>query len=602
MRSIRRVLLVWLLGIVLIGVVLAGVLIYRQAQAEANALFDYQLQQTAAALPSEPFSSVLGTRSGEGEGVVIQIWSNEGVELYRSRPRAPLAPRAELGFSTERTPQGDWRVYSAIVGDNVVQLAQPMVIRNLLAAETAWRTVWPLLILLPVLGIGVWLIVGRGLRPLSRLARSLEARRPGAVDPLPDGRLPTEIRPVIHALNGLLSRLNGALDTQKAFVADAAHELRTPLAALRIQTQLLERARDDAGRAEALVDLKTGVDRATRLVEQLLSLARAEAPGSGSAADSRVDPERHAGMGGEPRMPASGDRGAMSGSGMARETDSGADQRVARAGDAVANHAAPLAPGSVGNQVSSQASHHATGLAAGLTTAPESASVMSLSQGSPGSPGSRSPVDLRRVVESCVALHAPLAIDKGVDLGIEDAQAVRLQGDADALRVMIGNLLDNAVKYTPPGGRVDVSFGWLDEGERVLTTYAGPAASGRDDARWAYLDIIDTGPGIAPVERERVFDRFYRSPDAIDATGAGGAQGSGLGLAIVKRIADAHQARVLLSSRSELLAPAPAKATAEAAAVLPRGDQPEVRDALEPLGAAAGLRVRVLFPLAHTLL
>jgi len=174
MLSIRRVLLFWLLGIVLFGVVLAGVLIYRQAQSEANALFDYQLQQTAAALPSEPFSSVLGNTGTNAEGVVIQIWSRDGAQLYYSRPRAPLAPRAELGFSTEHTPAGDWRVYSAIVGDNVVQLAQPMAIRNVLAAETAWRTVWPLLILLPVLGIGVWLIVGRGLRPLSRLARVLD--------------------------------------------------------------------------------------------------------------------------------------------------------------------------------------------------------------------------------------------------------------------------------------------------------------------------------------------------------------------------------------------------------------------------------------------
>ncbi|MCY0387513.1 ATP-binding protein [Robbsia sp. Bb-Pol-6] len=431
MRSIRRVLLVWLLAIVLIGVVLAGILIYRQARAEANALFDYQLRQTAAALPSEPFSSVLGGHTSDGEGVVIQIWSRDGAQLYYSHPGAPLAPRAELGFSTERTPAGDWRVYSAIVGDNVVQLAQPMAIRDLLAAETAWRTIWPLLVLLPVLGLGVWLIVGRGLRPLSRLAHALEARRPEAVDPLPDRRLSSEIRPVVHALNGLLQRLSGALDTQKAFVADAAHELRTPLAALRIQAQLLERAADPVARAEALADLHHGVARATRLVEQLLSLARAEAA-----------------------------------------NDAGASSQ-ARA-------------------------------------------------------GSGRSLDLLPLIEACVLAMTPLALEKGIDLGIEGAVATAIAGDADAdaLRVLLGNVLDNAVKYTPRGGRVDV-------------------AAGQRDAQ-AFIEVVDTGPGIAPAERERVFDRFYRSPgEGVD--GRAPEQGSGLGLAIVRRIAERHGAHIVLA-------------------------------------------------------
>lgn len=531
MLSIRRVLLFWLLGIVLFGVVLAGVLIYRQAQSEANALFDYQLQQTAAALPSEPFSSVLGNTGTNAEGVVIQIWSRDGAQLYYSRPRAPLAPRAELGFSTEHTPAGDWRVYSAIVGDNVVQLAQPMAIRNVLAAETAWRTVWPLLILLPVLGIGVWLIVGRGLRPLSRLARVLELRRPEAVDPLPDRKLPPEIRPVIHALNGLLQRLNVAFDTQKAFVADAAHELRTPLAALRIQTQLLERAGDDAARGEALADLKNGVERATRLVEQLLSMARAESVGIAST--TAID--------------ASGSRSAN---------------------DSIGHNGSERAAMDGVSQVG----------AIGGSDGPYPHGVPSLA-----TPAANEGVDLQRLVESCVALHASLAIDKGVDLGIEHAGPARIDGDAESLRVMIGNLLDNAVKYTPPGGRVDVSVG--QRASSMASASSGSSASSA--AMQAYVDIIDTGPGIAPSERQRVFDRFYRSPQAMGVQTRQGAtttpaapsnastnvskdastnasteatapefavpiaQGSGLGLAIVKRIADRHHAQILLADRPD---------------------------------------------------
>ncbi|WP_347556180.1 ATP-binding protein [Robbsia sp. KACC 23696] len=462
MRSIRRVLLFWLLGIVMLGIVLAGVLIYRQAQAEANALFDYQLQQTAAALPSEPFSSVLGNNAASSDGVVIQIWSRDGAQLYYSHPRSPLAPRAELGFSTEHTPSGDWRVYSAIVGDNVVQLAQPMAVRSLLAAETAWRTVWPLVVLLPVMGIAVWLSVGRGLRPLSRLARALEARKPEAVDPLPERNVSPEIRPVVQALNGLLQRLSVAFDTQKAFVADAAHELRTPLAALRIQTQLLERASDDVARREALTDLKHGVERATRLVEQLLLLARSD------------------------MAPSVGDAGARN---VGARTDS----------------AAALPPGGSGGSP-------VTGVIVGEA-----------------GKGSGNP-DLRVMVESCVALLAPLAIDKGVDLGMGSAESVRIDGDADDWQVLIGNLLDNAVKYTPGGGRVDVSLGPCDGG--------------------AWLEIADTGPGISDADKTRVFDRFYRSPDATHADNPVNPRGSGLGLAIVKRIADRYAAEITLADRA----------------------------------------------------
>ncbi|HWC44498.1 MAG TPA: two-component sensor histidine kinase, partial [Casimicrobiaceae bacterium] len=113
MRSIRHQLLVWLLAIVVAGVGAAGWLIYRQALAEANELFDYQLQEIAAALPSEPFSQIFGAHKEADEGIVIQIWSRTGALMYYSHPRAPLAPRAELGFSTERTERGDWRVYGA---------------------------------------------------------------------------------------------------------------------------------------------------------------------------------------------------------------------------------------------------------------------------------------------------------------------------------------------------------------------------------------------------------------------------------------------------------------------------------------------------------
>ena len=423
MNSIRRRLLWWLLMTVLVGLAAAGWLIHTRALAEANEIFDFQLQQTASALPSESFSSVFGSNGDTDEGVVIQIWSRTGVLLYYSRPNAQLAPNAALGFSTQHTPHGDWRVYGAMVGDNVVQLAQPMSVRDQLAAQMAWRTILPLLIVLPLLALIVWLVVGRGLLPLQRFARALDARKPEALEPLPEMQLPDEIRPLSTALNGLLGRLGQALDAQKAFVADAAHELRTPLAALRIQLQLLERAREPVDRDEALTDLKMGVDRATRLVEQLLALARSE-PGSDSGA-------------------------------VPRET-----------------------------------------------------------------------IDLTAVLFESVAAHAPIAQGKRVDLGVGDHVQVDVPGDAASLRVMLNNVLDNAVKYTPEGGRIDVCVRRVDDGP----------------VPFARVVVVDSGPGIPEAERERVFDRFYRGAPTAGIH----PPGSGLGLAIVRRIAQRHGAQVML--------------------------------------------------------
>jgi two-component system, OmpR family, sensor kinase len=442
MHSIRRRLLFALLATVLAGVALAGWLIYRQAQAEVNELFDYQLQQTAAALPSEPFSSVLGANQDEdGGSVVIQIWSRNGTQLYYSHPRAPLAPHAELGFSTERTARGDWRVYGAVVGDNVVQVAQPMSVRNELAALTAWRTIWPLVVLLPVLGVLVWLIVGRGLWPLRRVTLAVDARHHDALEAMPDSGLPVEVQPLVHALNRLLRRLADALETQKAFVADAAHELRTPLAALNLQLQLLERAATEQERHEALADLKHGVVRATRMVEQLLVLARAEPAARTVSPD---DPAR-------------------------AQTE--------------------------------------------LSDAAASAQV-----------------DLYALLADCVAAYTPLALHKGLDLGFSETGPVQVAGDAASLRVLFNNLVDNALKYTPAGGRIDVAV--------------------READGHAIVEICDTGPGIAAAERARVFDRFYRGPVSVDPAAdrsTDSAGGSGLGLAIVQRIANQHGAAITLA-------------------------------------------------------
>ncbi|WP_244788454.1 sensor histidine kinase [Cupriavidus pauculus] len=442
MRSIQRTLLWWLAAGLAAGIAVATALIYGQARQEANALFDYQMKQVAAALPSQfsaPVAPQFDAGSGAGadllhadEDVVIHIWDGSGRSLYLSHSHPVLPPRAELGFSDARTESGEWRIYSVQLGPAVVQIAQPMSARRTLAAHMALRTVAPLLLLLPLLGWLVWLAVGRGLRPLREIATEVRLRDANTLAPLAVRDMPDEIAPLSDALNQLLARLSHAIDTQRAFVADAAHALRTPLTALQLQAQLVERADSAATRQQAVAQLRQGLERITHLVAQLLTLARQE-PGA--------------------------------------------------------------------------------------------------------APPPHEPVDLRALAGDVVAQMSQAALDRDIDLGLEDTgpEPVTVRGDADALRILLTNLIDNALAYIPRGGRIDV---------QVARSAGG-----------VELVVADNGPGIPAAERARVFDRFYRAPDA--PTG-----GSGLGLAIVAEVAQSHGARVALED------------------------------------AAPGLRVRVVFPAA----
>ncbi len=416
MTSIRRSLLAALLAAVVAVTLAASALVYRLARREIDQVFDYHLRQIALTLRDQ----VPGRAPGGDEAgfdFAIRIWGADGARLYAFPFDVGLPRMAELGFATVATPGGEWRVYSAELSGLVVQVAQPMRIRREAAVAAAWRTLAPVLLMMPLLALLVWWIVGRAIAPLERLAGAVAARSPDALQPIPEASAPEEALPLVRSLNGLLGRLGSALSAQRAFVADAAHELRTPLAALTLQLQLAERAADPGERAAALADLRAGLERATRVALQLLALARHE------------------------------------------------------------SGAAPAGPGE--------------------------------------------PVRLAEVAAQAVADHALLAEARRVDLGAAECHpgAVAL-GDAAALRTLLGNLVDNAVRYTPAGGRVDVSAG-LDDGR-------------------PFLAVADNGPGIPAAERERVFDRFYRLP-------ANREPGSGLGLAVVKAIAGRHGAAVRLA-------------------------------------------------------
>ena len=419
--SLRTSLLVWLLGGVLLVGVGGGLIVYRNALAEADAFFDYHLKETALILRDQPVE-YLGPpaipSNTAAYDFVVQVWTLDGELVYESRPHASLPNFATIGFASVSTGSGQWRVYGTESLTKVVQIAQPMSVRRQQAAQLAVRTLTPFALLMPLLGLIVWLAVGRAMLPLQRLAKAVKARRVNALEPLSDERLPEEVRPVVGSLNDLLGRLAAALERERAFMADAAHELRTPLTALHLQLGALARAGSEPERAEAMGKLSEGVQRAIRLVEQMLALARQE---------PRAEPVH---------------------------------TRFA----------------------------------------------------------------LDELAREVVAELVPLADARQIDLGVSEAQTVFVRGERDAVATLVRNLVDNAVRYTPSGGRVDVSV------ERAA---AVPAR--------ALVRVMDNGPGIAQEERERVFDRFYRKPGTR-------LPGSGLGLAIVKAIAEAHGAAVVLDS------------------------------------------------------
>ncbi len=418
MSSLRRQLLLSLIGAFLALFLVVGLATYSTARAEIDEVMDYHLRQFALSLRDQSFGRPNApiVAPEEAFDFVIQIWDGRGLRLYVSHPNTALPEFAQFGYASVQAGDATWRVFSVPLLDRVIQVAQPMRVRSTLAARAALATLLPLLAILPLMAGLIWYLVSRGLRPLDRLAKSVGARRPDALQPLPDHGVPDEARPLVEALNGLLARLDQALGAQRAFVADAAHELRTPLAALQLQLQLAERAQDAAERSAALAELRAGLSRATHLVQQLLTLARQE-PG-GTTASQPV--------------------------------------RIA----------------------------------------------------------------LAELARSVLSDHARLADARTIDLGATtlDERAAALAEPA-ALRTLVANLIDNAIRYTPEGGRVDVS------------TFV------RDGHSW--LEVTDTGPGIPPDERERVLDRFYRRPGQPEP-------GSGLGLAIVKTIADRHGAQLLL--------------------------------------------------------
>ncbi|HEX6703484.1 MAG TPA: ATP-binding protein [Albitalea sp.] len=290
MNSLRVRLLFALLLMLAVAAAIMGGLTYRNVLAETESLFDYQLRQMALSLRDQGEIAPDQARAFADEQLdfVIQIWTVDGRSIYASRAHSDLPARALLGFADVQAGAQTWRTFSVATPQRVIQVAQPVVIRQRLAADAAWRSVTPLLLIAPVMALVMWRVAALTLRPLRSVAADVRRRDEQSLAPLPTEDLPEEVSPLVTAFNQLLQRLSRSLDAQRAFVSDAAHELRSPLTALKLQLQLLRRAPDDAARGEAIAALGDGIERAVRLVEQLLTLARSE-PGAPPATMEALD-------------------------------------------------------------------------------------------------------------------------------------------------------------------------------------------------------------------------------------------------------------------------------------------------------------------------
>ena len=275
--------LLWLLLIaVALAALVQGGLAFYAASSEADGIFDYHMQQIALALrgglTSGPLPRHLAHDVDEADfDFVIQIWSLDGTPELTSSERVELPRQAAQGFSDVTVNGTRYRVFSTRTSTQVIQVAQDLSARQELAGSLVLRIVGPVMLFAPILMLAVWWVVSRSTRPLLRAREQIARRAAEELSPLTAADIPDEVRPLVDEINLLFGRLAEAFAAQQSFVADAAHELRSPLAALRLQVQSMQRATGTEARAVAARRLIGGIDRMGRLVDQMLVLARQDA-------------------------------------------------------------------------------------------------------------------------------------------------------------------------------------------------------------------------------------------------------------------------------------------------------------------------------------
>lgn len=447
----RRLLFTLLLTISLVsGVTL--VLSYYDAHHEVQELFDAQLAQSARVLQalllpellqgdpqrlqsllhlSENYPVVIDSEGEAGaygheyeRKLAFQVWDNEKNLLLKSSsaPKEPLSVAGlearNRGYSDEYVQNSLWRVFKLWDKSEryLIQVAERYDVREELTNDISNRLIAPALLALPVLGIMIWIGVGRGLAPVQHVANEVTRRDPHNLQPMEVGTVPVEIRPLVTELNELFAQLQHAFERERRFTDDAAHELRTPLASLKTQAQVALRATDEVQKQQALRQVISGVDRAAHLLEQMLTLAR-------------INPES--------------------------------------------------------NELKQEE------------------------------------IFIHALAADVIAQIAPTAINKKIALELTGDRHAVVKAHAISMSVLIRNLVDNAVRYTPEGGEVLVNVS--KQGQQTVLT------------------VTDTGPGISAELQQRVFDRFYRVIGNHN-------QGCGLGLAIVKQIADLFHITIELNN------------------------------------------------------
>jgi two-component system sensor histidine kinase QseC len=422
LRSLQARLLVLVLGLVTVVWLGAAVMTWVDARHELDELLDGHLAQAAALL-------VVQQAAGDGDDeradapalhkyaprVAFQVF-HEGRLVMRSAnvDTVPMTA-ATRGFTTVHLKDGaEWRVFATRGAERDVQVfvGEQTASRNAILWAVLRSVLLPLVFALPLLALAAWWAVRRGLLPLRHLSETLSQRGPETLDPVDLPDLPAEMQPLVKALNGLFGRIERMVESERRFTADAAHELRTPIAAIRAQAQVaLGAGADDGQRQHALMATLAGCDRATRLVEQLLTLARLEA------------------------TPVLG--------------------------------------------------------------------VI--------------PVDLSELARGVAAELAPAALARRQILELDAGAPCQVTGPAPLFSVLVRNLIDNALRYSPDGAQV-----------RVTVAY---------EVGHAVLRVEDSGPGMPEPEMARLGERFFRLPGHEQP-------GSGLGWSIVKRIAAVSGAQV----------------------------------------------------------
>ena len=481
MKSIRRSLLGWSFFGLSVMSIASGLGIFHTAHKEAGELFDYELRTVAMALPSSIsstgriYSSELENPKDKGiadDLIIIAIWDLQGHLIYHSHDEPVVPQPKQEGFGEVHVRDKGYRVYGLRESDRFVAVAQPFSVREDLALRLAWRTIWPLMICAPLM-IGIILLsVGRGLHPLRRLSDVLAKRSVRSLDPLSVVPLPVEIQPLVSALNDLLRRVEDAANAQRVFVADAAHELRTPLAALKLELQALRQRADGSSQPgfhqtemPALERLDDRVSRIIHLTQQLLVLAREDANATVRFTAISL-------------------------------------RRIAEQSVSDLSLFAELKHIDLGLECVTDTTRHS------LSNAQKSRLY--------NKPTNRlheqTPHDIAEAV-SHQAVSAEAIIE-------EDAFSV--SGDANGLGILLNNLIDNAIRHTPDGGKIDVLLSRRD---------------GLID-----MTVSDAGTGIPESELGRVLDRFHRGEHAKG-------QGSGLGLAIAASIASRHGVRLVLQNQ-----------------------------------------------------